>query len=68
MSKHMSIRMLSTPFHTNGVANVWVYQPVVVILTVVGPITVVGFVGLMKVAVSAVVDTPAILMVKSAIG
>ncbi len=66
MSKQMSMRMLSTPFHTKGVAKVWVYQPVAVMFTLVGPITVVGVVGLINVDVSAVADTPAILMVKSA--
>jgi hypothetical protein len=34
--------------------------------TLVGPITVVGLVGLMNVDVKAVVDTPAIRIVKSA--
>ena len=43
----------------------WVYQPVVEIVTVVGPITVVGFVGLKKVDPSAVAVVAAILMVKS---
>ena len=57
--------MLSTPFHTKGVANVCVYHPVAVMFTVVGPITVVGLVGLMNVDVKAVAETPAILIVKS---
>ena len=65
LSKHTSISTLSLPFQIKGVAKVWVYQPVVEIVTVVGPITVVGFVGLKKEEPSAVVEVAAILMVKS---
>ena len=68
MSKHTSISTLSLPFQIKGVAKVWVYQPVVEIVTVVGPITVVGFVGLKKVDPSAVAVVAAILMVKSLMG
>ena len=57
--------MLSTPFQTNGVAKVWVYHPVAVMFTVVGPITVVGLVGLKKVEDRAVVETPDIRILKS---
>ena len=64
LSKHTSISTLSLPFQTKGVAKVWVYQPVVEIVRVVGPITVVGFVGLKKVDPSAVAEVPAILIVK----
>jgi len=64
LSKHTSINTLSLPFQIKGVAKVWVYQPVVEIVTVVGPITVVGFVGLKKEEPSAVAEVAAILMVK----
>jgi hypothetical protein len=64
LSKHTSINTLSLPFQTKGVAKVWVYQPVVEIVTVVGPITVVGFVGLKKVEPRTVAEVPAILIVK----
>ena len=65
LSKHTSISTLSLPFQTKGVAKVWVYQPVVEMVTVVGPITVVGFVGLKKVEPRTVAEVPAILIVKS---